>query len=54
MKLEEIMIEHIEEINKDIRKNLGNSHRVELLKAKSTALLALAINEKSESNEEVY
>lgn len=51
MNVKEMMIEHIEKINKDISKNLGVSHKVELLKAKSTALLALAINEKSESNE---
>lgn len=41
MTSKERVLKHIEEIDKELNKNLGNSHNAELLKAKSIALIAL-------------
>lgn len=41
MTSKEMVLEHIKEIDKELRRNLSNSHNAELLKAKSIALLAL-------------
>ena len=38
----EMILQHIEQIDEELRKKLGNSIIAELLKAKSTALLSLA------------
>lgn len=37
-----MILQHIEQIDEELRKKLGNSIIAELLKAKSTALLSLA------------
>jgi hypothetical protein len=41
MDAKEMILKHIEDIDKQINKNLSNSHNAELYKAKSIALLAL-------------
>ncbi|MEH7116196.1 hypothetical protein V7128_02055 [Neobacillus vireti] len=42
MSEKEMILKHIEEIDKELKRNLGNSHNSELLKAKSLALIALS------------